>query len=146
MIALTLTRAELTLADLVIDSDPFSGAFHIPEEGVDWPRWTRRRIVAPTSGIVDGVTVLSDATDLGAMPATIYVKGASMAALATARAELEAAVGQFSYTLKLEVSGVEIGAWAALSDTVDWGEIDTGMVRAFTSRATVTFPLQPGAI
>lgn len=146
MITLTLTRASLSLTDLVIGSDPFTGAFHIPEEGVDWPRFPKRRTAAPLSGIVGGLVPLALVDDIGVMPATIYAKGTTMALLKTAREELEAAVGQFTYDLTLAIDGQQIGTWEALGESVDWGPIDSGMVRGRMCRASIAFSLQPGTI
>lgn len=59
MLTLTLTRTSLSLPDLVIGSDPFAGAFHIPEDGMEWPRFDTRRVFAPESEVMAGRTLLS---------------------------------------------------------------------------------------
>lgn len=142
MLSLTLTRTSLSLADLVIDSDPFSGSFHLPEDGIEWPRFDTRRTYAPPSEFVAGRVLLSAVPDVGAMTTTIYARGTDAATLKAAKAELEAAVSQFSYTLTLTENG-QSWTWTAQPELPSWGQVDTGMVRAFMAKATVVIPLNP---
>ena len=146
MITLTISRDELSLADLTITSDPFGTAHHIPDEGVEWPRFPMRRFYAPPSRITEGQSLLSAERDLGVMPATVYAHGSTMAALRTAMSSLEAALAQSTYEVTLVVSGETVGTWPADPETPEWGELDTGMARQFMAKATVTFTLHPGVL
>lgn len=146
MISLTITRDELALSDLTIDSNPFGTAHHIPEEGVEWPHFPMRRFYAPPSRLTEGQSLLAAGRDLGVMPATIYAHGSTMAALMTAKAEIEAALAQSTYEVTLVVNGETVGTWRCDPDTPEWGELDSGMARAFIAKATVTFTLHPGVL
>lgn len=146
MISLTLTRTELALADLTIGSDPRTDSFHIPEDGLDWPRFPMRRTYAPPSEATEGQVLLSAQRDLGVMAATIYAHASTMALLRAAQVELEAAVGQFDYDVTATVNGEALGTWRADPETIDWGQVDTGMARAFMARGTIAFSLHPGVL
>lgn len=141
-ITLTIDRTELALADLVITSVPFATAYHIPEDGTSWPRFTTRRSYAPTSAFVPGELMLGSVTDAGDWPLTIYANGADAAALSTAMDALEAALTQSAFEVTLDVNGVT-RTYPADPEFPDWGEIDSGMARAFIAKASVTLQVNP---
>lgn len=144
MITLTLGRASLSLTPLIITSNPFGTALHLPEDGLVWPVFGTRYTRAPSSAYEAGngelLAAVREATEL---PVNIYAHGADAAALDAAKAELEAAVAQWSYPLTLGVNGVDYAYSAELVLDVPWGPIDTGMVRAHLAAASFSIPLNP---
>lgn len=140
-ITLTISRDSLSLADLVITGD-FSGDYHIPEDGTFWPRFTTRRTYAPTSAFVPGELLMGAVQDAGEWPLTIYAHGDDAAALSAAMDALEAALTQPSFEATLNVNGVT-RTWPADPEFPDWGEVDSGMARAFIARASVTLQVNP---
>lgn len=142
MWSLTFDRSALELDDLVIDGDPFAGSFHLPEDGLEWPAFKFRYGYAPESRDVPGRTLLAAVLDASSLPAVIYAHADTTAALKAAQAELEAAVSQWSYDVTLTVDG-QSWTWAADPSWPSWGPIDSGMVRARLSRASLVIPINP---
>lgn len=143
MLTLTLSRGRLSLPDLVIDSDPFTGSFHLPENGLEWPRFETRRTYAPASEIIPGRTLLSALLDVGTITATIYAHGDTAADVLAAMTELEDATTQWGYEASIDVDGERVGTWQAHPEAPAWGPIDTGHVRARFSVGTVVIPVNP---
>lgn len=142
MISLTITRAELAEDDLVIDGNPFAGAFHIPEDGTEWPRFGMRREYAPPSAFVPGELLLSAVSGPAEWQFTVYAHGDDAAEIAAAMDELEAALTQFTFSVTLNVNGMT-RTYPADPDFPDWGEVDSGMARKFLARATVRLQVNP---
>jgi hypothetical protein len=136
VISLTITRAALSLADLTIGDNPFAGDHHLPEGGLSWPQFTMRRAYFPDSDFVDGSLLSSAVKGMGTHALSIYAHGDTTAELFAAMDVLEAA---------FTIDGVS-RTYAADPEFPQWGEVDSGMVRAHMARATVTVPLHPGAI
>ncbi len=139
----TIGRDSLSLPDLVIDGNPSTGDFHLTEEDCTWPAFTMRRTYAPSSENVGGEQLLAMVPNQGTLGLGIEAHGGSQAATATAKLELTAALTQFSYTLTLEVAGVAIGTYNADPEFPQWGELDSGNVRAAIDKATITIPINP---
>lgn len=140
MISLTITRASLSLPDLVIGDDP-GGSLWIA--GAGEPGFGFRYNYAPDSDHVPGSALLSAVLEMSSLPVTIYARAASSAALATLRNEVAAAVSQFSYTVTLTVDGI---ASSFSADPVwphwQWAE-DSGMVAAHMASTSLSIPVNP---
>lgn len=143
MIEISIDRTSLSLAPLVITSNPFGTTLHIPEDGVDWPSFDTRRAYAPDSAYASGRTLLAAVLGEGSLPVTIYAHGSTGAALAAAQAELADAVAQWSYDLTLTVDSVARTYRAELVLDLPWGPIDSGMVAARMARTSFSIPLNP---
>jgi hypothetical protein len=143
-ISVALDRTALSLSALTITGTP-GGDFWLPEDGVEWPRFPRRKTRAPASSYLSGPgALLARVTDLGTLPLPVYVGGDTHAEVETNKAVLQAAVDQWSYELTLTVEGVGYVFTAeCVDDEIAWGEIDSGMVRARICRGTVAIPLYP---
>ena len=144
MVAMSVVfdRTALTLGDLTISNTP-GGDYWLPE-GVEWPRFGRRKEFAPPSPYLSGRTLLARVSDVGLLPLTIYVGGSTTSEVETQKAALQAAVDQWSYDLTLTVDGVSADFTAECADDdITWGAIDSGMVRAHICRGSLTIPLYP---
>lgn len=141
MFSLTIGRAGLSLADLTIGNDPTSG-FWLPEEGLEEPDQSWRLSYMPDHPDVHGKQLLSAVLEHSAIPAVIYTKAATSADLATNKATLATALGQFSYTVTLNLDGATY-AYSADPCGPRWGAVDSGMVRAKIARASVVIPVYP---
>lgn len=145
MIELSIDRASLSLPPLVITGNPFAGSLHLPEDGATWPAFDTRRTYAPDSAYVGGRTLLAAVREAAEIPLTIYAHATTGALLAAAKAELEAAIAQWSYTLTLTVDSVAHVYAAEVVLGVPWGQIDSGMVAAHLARASFSIPLNSEA-
>lgn len=143
MTTLSIDRTSLALAPLVITSNPFGAALYLPEEGLVWPVFETRRHYAPDSNHEAGRTLLAAVRGAAELPLTVYATAASGAALETAKAELEAAVAQWSYDLTLTVDSVAHTYHAEIVLDLPWGAIDSGMVAAHMARTSFSIPLNP---
>lgn len=144
-IAVTFDRTVLSLADLVIGAPSPSSDFWIPEEGISYPKFARRKTRAPGPPHIDGPgALLARVSDIGLFPLTVYAGADTDEALWDAREALQAAVDQWSYDLTLEVGDATRTFTAeCVDDEIDWGEIDSGMVRARICRGSIAIPLYP---
>lgn len=145
MVAMSVSfnRTSLTLSALAISNTP-GGDFWLPEAGIEWPRFGRRKEHAPPSRYLSGRTLLARVSDVGTLPLSIYAKGTSAGDLAALKAELQAAVDQWTYDITLTVAGAAATYTAeCVDDDIAWGEIDSGMVRARIIRGTFAVPLYP---
>lgn len=139
MISVTIAREG---TDLVIDSNPYLGDFHIPEEGFEWPRFGMRREYAPPSVWVAGELLLSVVSGPADWQFEVYAHGDTSGDLSDAMDELEAALTQFAFDVTIDVNGVT-RTYAADPEFPDWGEVDTGMARAHMAKATIRLQLNP---
>lgn len=142
LLSVTFDRTSLGLSPLVITGDPYAGALHLPEDGVERVGRVIRRTYAPASAYVPGRVLLAAVEDAGTLPLSIYAHGDTAAEVEAAMAELEAAASQFAYDITLEVDGVT-QTWAADPELPQWGAIDVGMVRAHLVRASISIPVNP---
>ena len=140
-LSLTISRTSLSLADLVIGNDPTTG-FWLPEDGLEEPDQTWRLTYMPDHPDVHGKQLLSAVMEHSAIPATIYTKAADVATLGAQKAALSEALGQFSYTVTLNLDGVTY-SYSADPCGPRWGAVDSGMVRARIARASVVIPVYP---
>ena len=141
MFSLTISRTSLSLADLVIGNDPTSG-FWLPEEGLEEPDQEWRVNYMPDHPDVHGKEKLSAVMEHSAIPAVIYTKAADAATLAAQKAALAGALGQWSYTVTLNLDGA-LYAYSADPCGPRWGAVDSGMVRARIAKASVVIPVYP---
>lgn len=143
MTTLTIDRTSLSLSPLVIEQGPFTGALYLPEDGLTWPAFTARRTYAPDSAYAAGRVLLAAVQDASELPLTVYAHADTTVALNTAKAELEAAVAQWSYDLTLTVDSVAHTYHAEIVLGVPWGPLDSGMVAAHMARTSFSIPLNP---
>ena len=141
LIQLTLTRASLSLPDLVISSDP-AGAFVLPEDGIGEPDITWRYTYAPPSGDLHGSILLAAVKEHSSLPLVINVHGSTAAELQTNKQALTDALEQWSYNAQLLVNG-QGGTWSCDPTSPNWGDFDSGMARAFMARASIVIPVYP---
>src|SRR5690349_17986212 len=99
LLSLTISRAGLSLPDLVISNDPTAGDFWLPEDSVDEPEENYRLKYMPDSDYVHGKELIGAVLEHTAIPATVYTKASSAALLAANKATLRAALGQFAYNV-----------------------------------------------
>lgn len=140
MISLTIDRTGLSLPALVIDADPFTGAFHIPEDGLRWPRLSMRKVYAPESEFIAGRVKLAQVPGVADYEVSLYAHGDTTAAVFAAQDALEAAATQFEFDLTVTIDG-QSRTYRAEGDFPDWGEVDSGQVRAHLVKGTVLFNL-----
>jgi hypothetical protein len=141
MISVTITRAALSLPDLVIGEHPTDDLW-VPEDGVGAVGWDYRRTYAQDSAYVAGKALLAAIPEASTLPLIIYATGASSAAVEVNKALLNAALGQWAYTITTTVDGVAT-AYNAEPCIPTWGALDSGMVRARLARASVSVPVNP---
>lgn len=139
MIAVTIGRDDLSLADLTFTGDP-AADFHVPEDGVRWPRVAMRKVYAPESEFIAGRVKLAQVEGVADYPVTLYAHGDTTAEVVANMDALEAAVTQFEFDLTVTIDG-QSRTYRAEGDFPDWGEVDSSMVRAFMAKGTVNFNL-----
>jgi hypothetical protein len=142
MLTVTITRAALSLADLVINDHPGDGSLYVPEDGVGAVGWDFRRTYAPDSGWQSGKGLLAAVREASTLPLTIYAHASTSAALATAKATLEAAASQWAYDVTVTVDGVS-ETYHAEPAIPQWGALDSGMVHAHLARCQLVIPVNP---
>lgn len=145
MISVSIDRSGMagSPAPLVITDYPGASGLYLPEDGAVWPVFETRRTYAPDSAYEAGRTLLAAVQGAAELPLTVYAKGADGAAVAAAKAELEAALAQWSYDLTLTVDSVACVYHAEVIYGVPWGPIDSGMVAAHLARTSFSIPLNP---
>lgn len=144
MIQVTITRASLSLSDLVIGNTATAGAnaFWLPEDGIEEPDITFRYTYAPDSPDMHGKSLLQAVKEHASMPLTIYTQATTAAQLKANKTTLAAALGQFTYSTQLLVNGE---GYTHSSDPCapKWNAFDSGMARAHMARANVVIPVFP---
>jgi hypothetical protein len=140
--SLSIDRTGLSLSPLVLANNP-AGAYVYPEDGLAQPNFEMRRTYAPDSRYTPGRLLLGAVLDGTTIPLTVTVRGTSAANLLARKAELEAAVAQFAYTVTMTVAGVEVGAWPADPTAPWWGVVDHADAAAFLAVGTLAIPVNP---
>ena len=143
MISLTIDRTSLSLAPLVISDNPFGANLWLPEDALTWPVFDTRYLWAPDSNYEPGRTLLAAVKGNAEPPLTIYAGGDTTAELETAKAELAAAVAQWSYDLTFTVDAIAHAYNAVIVLDLPWGPVDSGMARAHMARTSFSIPLNP---
>jgi hypothetical protein len=140
-VTVTIDRSSLTLADLVISSNPATGLW-VPETGITRPtkRWRRRSVDSPW---FHGSTLTAATLEPAVLGLTVYLQETSTAALEVAQAELETALWQFTYTVTESEAGGAARVWDAEPADIDWGVADSGMANAYLAKAEVVIPVHP---
>lgn len=141
--SLTITRASLSLADLVITNSPTAGAdYVIPEGGLAYPDFDMRITYVPDQDDVDGSLLQAWALGIGSLPLKVDVHGSDMADLQANRRALEAAFAQSGETLTLSFGG-ETEEYPFIPSWPKWGVVDSGNLNALLAPATLTVPVNP---
>lgn len=142
LLQLTFDRTGLSLGPLVIGPNPFTGSFHLPEDGLSRPGFTIRRGYAPGSAFLPGQYLLTAVTESSTLPVIIYAHGDTSAEVEAAIAELNTAATQFAYDVTLAIDGQAM-TWPADPELPDWGPVDTGLIRAHIAIASLVIPINP---
>jgi hypothetical protein len=140
--SLSIDRTSLSLSPLVLGNDP-SGVYVYPEDGLAQPNFEMRRRYAPDSAYTPGRLLLGSVLDGTTIPLTIDVRGTSAANLLSRKAELEAAVAQFAYTVTMVVAGQTVGTWPADPTAPWWGIVNHADAAAFIATGTLAIPVNP---
>lgn len=142
MLSVTVDRTSLALGALTIADDPSAGLW-LPEDGLTRPArsWARTTVSSP---FLHGSVQTRAFLEHTQLNLSVYARAASTAALVALMDEVDAAFSQFVYDVTLTVDG---SAKSYLCDCADvaWGDVDSGMAKAFMARATLTVPCYPVA-
>jgi hypothetical protein len=139
--SLTIDRSSLSLSDLVIGTSPFGADMYLPEDGIERFDFDYRRSYAEGSTYAPRA-LLAAILEPTTLSVAVYCRGASSAALATIETTLTTAMSQWAYDLTLTIDGVSQTVTGEPTRPA-FGQIDSGMVRAFVSRATLSIPINP---
>jgi hypothetical protein len=142
MISASIDRTELALTPLVIGTDP-TAALYLDEDGLTEPEFEWRTSNAPESVYIPGQLALAAVQDAGGLGLRIYARGTTTAAVAAAKAELAAALGQWRPAITTDVDGIVTEYEAVYPVTPHWGTVDSGMVRAHLAKTSVTVVVNP---
>ena len=142
--SLTITRASLSLGDLVITNDvPTSSTdYNLPEGGLAFPDFDMRVSYAPDADDVPGSQLVAYALGLGSLPLTIDTHGTSLADLQVNRRGLEAAFAQSGETVTLSIGG-ETETYPCIPTWPKWGAINSGALQVRIVSASLTVPVNP---
>lgn len=141
MISVSFDRTALSLSPLVV-SDDMSADLYFPEDGVSYPPFTMRRTYLPDSDWIAGQQLKSAVRSAAPWPLSIYAHADTTASLVAAMTELEDAASQWAYDVTLTIDGVS-WTWPADPELPQWGDVDSGMVRAHMARASLVVPINP---
>lgn len=141
MISLTITREALTLDPLVLSDDP-AGDFVLSEDGLGEPDVVWEYGYAPKSGDMHGRVLLAATKDMSTLPFVVTAQSTTTGGLYVLKRRLANALEQWAYTITLDVDG-EIQTFTCDPTSPRWGDLDSGMVRAFKARASVVVPVYP---
>jgi hypothetical protein len=141
---LSIHRDSLSLPALAITGSraTTTSGMWIPDGGIAWPAFEPRYRYAPDSAYEPGRTLLAVVLEQALLPAVIRVTGDDATELAARRAELEAAVSQFSFQLDLDIDG-QSGSWQADFTWPTWAPPTPSTRLDLTERASLTFPINP---
>lgn len=141
----TIDRSSLSLSDLVIDSEGF-GTYLLDVDGLGRVGRTPRITYAAVSPYVNGQLPVAAVWDESTLSITVRIQSDSSADLDTAVAALEAALGQFSYTVTLDVNGVTKTYPATFAT---WNSTDAltqfARVMTYHEDLAITIPVYPVA-
>lgn len=143
-VTITIDRTALGLGLLAMTGAPAAtgDALWIPEDGVGEVQWGLRRTYAPDSAWTPGRHLLGAVREAAALPLVVYARGATPAGLNAQKAVVEAALGQWDYTLVVTVDGVSV-TYRCEPSIPNWGGTLAPMHAAGIARGTVTIPVNP---
>lgn len=141
MLTVAISRTSLSLADLTIGDYP--GTLWLPNDGLERPAMTWVRQTA-SSPFTHGTVTTRAKLDQSSIPLTIKAKATTTALLVAAMDEVEAAFSQLAYTVTITLDG-QSKAYVCDPADVAWGQVDSGMSKAFMAQATVSIPCHPVA-
>jgi hypothetical protein len=136
--SLTVSQAGGDFVATNVIGDPYI----LPEKGLAYPDFEVRLGYLPDNPDVAGSSPNSATLGVGTLPLQIAVTGTSSADLQTKRRALEAAFGQFSYTVTIEVGG-QTETYDAFMAWPKWGAVDSGDAAKFLALATLSVPVNP---
>lgn len=140
-----ISRTELSLADLTIDSEGF-GTYLVDKAGLGRVGTTPRETFATAPPWLNGRLRTAVVKDESTLVLTVRVQAASSSALDTAVAALEAAFDQFEYTVTKTVDGVA-KVYTAYPATIQSTDALTAFERvtAFHEDLSISIPVYPVA-
>lgn len=141
MTLVSIDRTSLSLGSLDIGTIP-GAAYWLPEDGITEPDFDQRQTFADDSPDVAGSLLVQSVPAIGSLALKVYTTAADADTLKAQKRALEAAVGQFSYSVTLTLVGAP-DTYNALPGKVSWGQLDSGQVASLIAVAAVTIPLQP---
>lgn len=131
----------LESGSLAVGPTPGVGNYFVTDAGVTLPVFNFRIRYAAESDIHGGSTMLAHAPNAGDLIVPLYAHAASAAALATMRANLDAACA-YTGTIAVDQDGVVRTYTDRMPATPVWDQ-DAGMARIHLARAVVTIPVNP---
>lgn len=138
MLTITIDRASIGASPLTI-TDNGSGVFTLMP-GFSIGGVTPRNVYAE-SRWQDGAVLTSTSRDLSSIDMTLRINGGSLAGVAFSTNDLSAALGQFSYTVTVNESGV-ISTYECMPAT--WRRLfDRDEMRSGRDLVVVSIPRQP---
>lgn len=137
----TIDRSTLSLPDLVIGTNPASSDIYLPEDGLNRIDFDYRRTYADGSSYAPRalVAAILEPTNLQLV---VYCHAATSAALATVEGTLTTALSQWAYDVTVTIDGVSQTVTGEPTRPA-FGAVESGMVKAFLSRATLSIPVNP---
>lgn len=144
MLTVTIDRALLELPPLVLTGsrETTTSGLWIAAGGYQKPTFEPRRTYAPDSAWVPGKALLAVMLDQGVLPLVIRAQGADDDDLDARKQLLEQALGQFVFTVTVDLDGV-VDAWAGDYSVPSWS-LPTAADRVdHRARATVSIPVNP---
>jgi len=139
MLTLTIDRSSLGLLPLTVN-DTGTGTYVLSAFA---PGTKARDNAVATSRWIDGGQLVSSRVDVLTMDLVVRINAASVAALKTAADELDAALGQFDYTITEAVTGALTSTvYTCLPASTSFPYDPIGF-RAGTSLFTASIPRQP---
>jgi hypothetical protein len=139
MLTLTIDRASIGLLPLTI-SDTGTGTYVL---SAFTPGAKARDNTIATSRWLDGGQLVSTRVDILTMDMVVRINAASVSALKTAADALDAALGQFDYTITETIAGaLTPTVYTCMPASTSW-PYDPVAFRAGTSLFTASIPRQP---
>lgn len=147
-LTVSIDRSALTLPALAITGDPImnpTASYWIPKDGISTPDLAWRLAYAADSAWVAGKQLLSAVLEASSLPLVVMVRAANPTALAARKAELEAAVSQFTYVTTITVGGVST-AWRCDPAFPQWGALTHAHENAVWARGALVIPVNPPGV
>jgi hypothetical protein len=140
MTSITVTFT-LASGSLVVGPAPGVGSYVVTSEGITYPVFDYRIRYAADSDVHPGKTALAYTLEADTLTIPIYAQAASAAALATMRANFDAACA-YPGTIAVNQDGVTRTYTDRLPAAPVW-EQDPGMAVAHLLRGSVVIPVNP---
>jgi hypothetical protein len=143
--SVTIDRSNLSLSDIVIDSEGFN-TYYIDKAGLGRVGRAPRETFADDSPWINGRFRTAVVLEESELVLTVRVQSTTSSGLDTALDALEDALAQFVYTVTVAVDGVSktYTAYPATIQSTD-GLVAVERVRAFCEDLSISIPVYPVA-